>query len=132
MAGIFDKSVLKPENSVVAGIATMGLVYSIYNMDIGPVSTAAASDPNHPALESSRKKAGYTAFIAVAGLTLISRDRNVGILGFFSIVAMETHYRQAIMSNPATGEIESPSAAIYQPAENVVPIVQQADTAVGY
>lgn len=129
---LFDKSVLKPEGSVVAGIATMGLVYAIYEMDIGSVSVAAASDANHPSLEASRKKAGYTSFIAVAGLTLIARDRNIGILGFFSIVAMEAHYRHAIMSEPSTGRIQPPSEAVYVPAENVVPINSQADMASGY
>lgn len=130
--GLFDKSVFKPENSVIAGIATVGLVAAIYELDVGNVSTAAASDANHPALSSSKKKAGYTSFIAVAGLTLITRDRNIGILGFLSIVGMEAHYRHAIMSDPATGRIQAPSAAVYTPAENVVPITQQADMAAGY
>ena|ERR1700733_2523471 len=126
MASIFDKSVFKPENSAIAGIATIGLVAAIYEMDIGNVSVAAASDANHPSLASAKKKAGYTSFIAVAGLTLITRDRNVGVLGFLSVIAMEIHFRSAIMADPATGKIQAPSPAVYTPAENVVPINSQA------
>jgi hypothetical protein len=116
------KSVLKPENSVIAGIAVAGSVLAIYSMDVGPVSQAHATESNHPALEASRKKAGYTSFLFVSALTLITKDANVGILGFGSIVAMEMHYKHAIMANPATGKMQAPSASSYQPAEpnNVV------------
>lgn len=127
------KSVLKPENSIVAGVAVAGLVYAIYQGALGPVSQAHASDANHPALESTRKKAGYTAFAAVAALTLIAKDANIGILGFGSIIAMEAHYRHAIMADPATGRIIPPAESVYAPAENVVPITQQAsNVGVGY
>lgn len=125
------KSVLKPEGSVVAGVAVAGSVFALYNMDLGPVSSAHASDANHPALESSRKKAGYTAFILVSALTLITKDSNVGILGFASIIAMEVHYRSAIMAAPATGVIVPPTEDSYAPAQNVVPITSQGE-AVGY
>lgn len=114
------KSILKPEGSIMAGFALVGIVYATYQLDVGPVSSAYASDANHPALESSRKKAGYTAFITVAGLTLITKDANVGILGFASILAMEFHYRHAIMASPETGVITAPAQSNYQPAENVV------------
>lgn len=122
------KSVLSPEGSIVSGIAVMGVVYGIYQLDVGPVSSAQASDANHPVLETSRKKAGYTAFILVAGITLITRDANVGILGFASIVAMEAHYRHAIMADPITGVMQPPALSAYSPAQNVVPIAAQGQT----
>jgi hypothetical protein len=119
------RSILKPEGSVVAGIATVGVVYGIYQLDVGNVSMAHASEPNHPSLESSRKKAGYTSVVLVAGLTLLTRDANVGILGFATIIAMELSYRHAIMVAPATGQIQAPNASAYEPAENVYPLQAQ-------
>ena len=127
--GFFDKSMLKPENSIVGGIATAGLVYAIYQMDVGPASQVHMSDANHPALESSRKKAGYTAFIAVSALTLIARDQNIGILGYASIIAMEATYRHSIMADPVTGVMQPPSPDKYVPAENVVPLNAQGQNA---
>lgn len=115
---LFSKSVLKPEGSTMAAIATAGSVFAVYQLDVGSVSNAHASDANHPALESARKKAGWTSFVLVAGLTLITRDGNVGILGFGTILAMEIHYKHAIMANPATGRIEAPSPQAYQPAHD--------------
>lgn len=119
------KSILKPEGSIVAGLAVAGSVYAIYQLDIGPVSQAQASDANHPALESSRKKAGYTSFLLVSGLLLLTRDANVGTLGYASIIAMEAHYRHAIMADPNTGVIQPPAESAYMPAQNVVPLSQQ-------
>jgi hypothetical protein len=112
----------KPEGSVIASIAVAGSVWAIYNMNVGAVSTAHASDANHPANESSRKKAGYTAFIFVSGLTVLTRDMHVGLFGFTSIIAMEINYRHAIMASPVTGEMVPPAGSSYQPASgnNVV------------
>lgn len=123
------KSVLSPEGSIVSGIAVAGSVYAIYNLDVGPVSMAAASSANHPTLESSRKKAGYTSFVLVSALTILTRDANVGILGFASIIAMESHYRHAIMADPVTGRMQPPSETDYTPAENVVPLNLQGQAA---
>lgn len=110
------KSVLKPEGSTMAAIATAGSIFAIYNLQVGSVSAAHASDANHPALESSRKKAGYESFLLVAGLFLITRDGNVAVLGFGSIIAMELAYRHAIMVDQTTGQIVPPAASAYTPA----------------
>jgi len=123
------KSILKPEGSTMAGLATIGAVFAVYQLNIGNVSQAAATDANHPVLNSSRKKAGYTSLALVAALTLITRDANVGILGGGTIIAMELSYRHGIMSNPATMKIENPNpATAYQPAENVIPFDYQGQT----
>lgn len=127
------RSVLKPEGSVMAGIAVAGSVWALYNLSVGTVSQAHATNANNPILESTRKKAGLTGFLFVSTLGLITRDGNILILGYLSIVAMEIHYRHAIMADPQTGTIVPPAEAAYQPAQNVVPITQAADpSAVGF
>lgn len=124
------RSILKPEGSIMAGLATVGTVFAIYQLNIGSVSEATATDANHPVLASSRKKAGYTALGVVAALTLITKDANIGTLGGATIIAMELSYRTGIMSNPLTGKMENPNAdAAYMPAENVVPFAYQGETA---
>jgi hypothetical protein len=121
------KSILKPEGSVVAGLATVGAVYGIYQLNIGSTAQAQATDANHPVLESSRKKAGYTALVLVAALTLITKDANIGILGGGTIIAMELTYRHGIMAD-ASGRIQNPMNSGYEPAENVVPFPYQGET----
>jgi hypothetical protein len=123
------KSVLKPEGSIMAGIATVGAVYGIYQLNVGPVSQAQATPANHPVLETSRKKAGFTALIFVSALTLIARDANIGILGGGTIIAMELAYRHGIMASPETGKIQNPNpSAAFEPAENVYPMPVQGQT----
>lgn len=122
------KSVLKPEGSLIMGAAVAGSVFAVYQLDIGPVSQVQATDANHPVLETSRKKAGYTSLVLVAGLAVLAKDPNIVILGGAAIIAMEAHYRHAIMAHPETGQIIPPAPSAYQPAENVVPIDLQAET----
>jgi hypothetical protein len=119
------KSRLKPEGSITSGIATLGLVFATYNLTVGPVTQAMASDANHPINESSRKKAGYIAFAEVSAIALLTRDMSVGILGYSGIVAMEVSYRHAIMADPMSGVIQPPAGTAYTPAQNVIPLTQQ-------
>jgi hypothetical protein len=122
------KSYLKPENSIVAGVAVMAAVYGVYQLNVGTTAQASATDANHPVLESSRKKAGYQAGILVAGIGLISHDANIIILGAATIIAMELSYRHSIMAHPGTGLMQAPMNDVYQPAENVVPMYDQAES----
>lgn len=124
------KSILKPEGSTMAGLATIGAVFAVYQLNVGNVSSAAATDANHPVLNNSRKKAGYTSLALVAALTLITKDANVGILGGGTIIAMELSYRHGIMANPQDMTIQNPNpATAYEPAENVIPFSYQGETA---
>lgn len=124
------KSILKPEGSLMAGIATAGLVYTVYQLNVGPVSSAQATDDNHPVLESSRKKAGYISFALVGILGLIAKDGNILTLGWGSVAVMELTYRHAIMANPQSGKMQNPSpVATFEPAQNVVPINVQGQNA---
>lgn len=124
------KSILKPSESTMAGLATVGVVFALYQLQVGSVAQATASDSNHPVLNSSRKKAGYTALFAITGLTLITKDPNIAILGGSTIIAMELSYRMGIGQNPSTLALDNPSpATAYMPAENVYQFNQQAETA---
>lgn len=111
------KSILKPENSIVAGLATVALVAGVYQLDVGPVSQVHVSDAYHGANSSGIKKAGYTSLVMVAGITLLARDPNILILGGAAIIAFHAHYRHANMVNPGTNLVESPGPAAYQPAQ---------------
>ena len=106
-------SIFKPEGSIVAGLAVVGLVWADYSLHMGSAANVHASSANHPVLEASRMKAGYTAAILVAGVALIARDPNIVILGGAAIIVMEISMRHAIMSNPETGQIVPPQASAY-------------------
>jgi hypothetical protein len=124
------KSILKPEASTMAGLATVGTVFAVYQLNVGTVAQATATDSNHTVLNSSRKKAGYLSLAIVAALTLITKDANVGILGAGTICGMEIAYRTGIMADPQSLKLQNPNPeAAYEPAENVVPFAYQGETA---
>jgi hypothetical protein len=108
----------------MASAATVGFVIAIYQMNTGSIAQVHASDPNHPVLETSRKKAGYTALAGVAALTLLTRDGNVGILGGGTIIAMELTTRHAIMAHPITGKLTPPGDTAYEPNYDQSNVVQ--------
>jgi hypothetical protein len=110
------KAILKPENSIIAGLATIGLVAGIYQLDAGSVSQVHASDSKTGANSAGIKKAGYTALIMVAGVSLLARDPNIVILGGAAIIAFHTHYRHADLVNPSTNQMEAAGPGAYQPA----------------
>lgn len=121
-------SILQPKESVMAGVAVAGTVAAIYNLQIGPVAQAHASDANHPALASSRKKAAWTSFALVSGLFLVTRDGNIAILGWGSIIAMDIAYRHAIMVEPDSGRMIPPGPGAYANAQTSVPVANQGPT----
>jgi hypothetical protein len=122
------KSIMRPEGSIMAGVAVGALVAGVYQLEVGSVSAAGASEANHPILDTSKKKAGYTSLVLVSGVALLARDPNILILGGSVIIAMELSYRHAIMQNPQTGTIVRPGPDAYQPAQNVVPLQAQGAT----
>jgi hypothetical protein len=111
-------SVFKPENSMVAGLAVVGLVIADYNLHNGTATSVQAADAWHPTLTASNKKAGWSSLALVAGISLLARDANVFILGCAAILAMHSSYIHSIAVHPDTGQIIAPNpSAAYQPAQ---------------
>ena len=112
------KSYLTPENSIVAGLATVALVIGNYNLHNGSAAQAHMTEPNHPALTSSNKKAGWTSLVMVAGISLVARDANIFILGCAAIIVMHSSYMHSIAVNPANNQATetAPTATLYAAA----------------
>lgn len=113
-------SVLKPENSMIAGLAVVGLVIANYNLHNGPVSSVALSpaEAGSGVLTTSNKKAGWESIAMVAGISLLARDANIFILGMAAVIAMHSSYLHSIAVSPAVNAIVSGPAAAgaYVPA----------------
>ena len=100
------KSILSPDGSIVGGIATGVLVYAIYDRSLPDAATMGATPSNDPNIESGRKKAVWTSAAVLAGVTLLTRDPNVFILGGAILVALDLHARHGNAANPDTGKID--------------------------
>lgn len=105
----------KPADSMTIALATAVGVLAVYGMKIGPVADVHASESGDISINSSIRKAGWESILLVAGMTLLSRDLNVAILGGAAIIAEHVLYLHADLASPATGRVEANPAA-YQPA----------------
>jgi hypothetical protein len=86
---------LKPEMSVAAGLATAALVFGIYQNVTPTIADIRASQPHDDTIASTERMASWTAASAVAGISLISKDPTIFILGSAMIVAMSWMHRHA-------------------------------------
>src|SRR6185369_13477202 len=72
---------LKREVSLGVGLATAALVWGIYNSALPSIADVRVSQPDDPDAAAVERAATWTAAAAVAGVSLISRDPTVFVLG---------------------------------------------------
>lgn len=105
----------KPADSITISLAAAAGVFVIYGSKVGPCADVHATRSGDPSINASIKKAGWEAWLLVAGLTILSRDLNVAILGGSAVILEHVMYLHADLAAPENGQIEvSPEA--YQPA----------------
>ena len=124
MPDFLHKSILKPEGSIMGGIATGALAYGIYNMNMGNLATIHATPAGDGNARATRKKAAIESVAAVAAISLLAKDVNIFILGGGIVVLLDWHARHAVESHPDTGQLADNSG--YVPAEQAVPMAEQA------
>jgi hypothetical protein len=124
MPDFLNKSILKPEGSIVAGIATAALVYGIYQMNMGSLAQIHATPAGDGNARASRKKASVESVAAVAAISLLAKDVNIFILGGGVVVLLDWHARHAVETHPETGQLADNSG--YVPAEQAQPVQDQA------
>lgn len=106
------KSILKPSESVMAGLATAAFVYGVYQVNLPSMTEVHGADPHNDSVNSSRKKAMWGASAAVGGMFLLTRDSTVFTLGALTFLFEEWGYRHANAVHPGTGKVQplGPSA----------------------
>lgn len=99
---------LKPEVSMMVGLATATLVYGVYSNATPTLAEIRATPKENPQLDSSRKTAAWTSAAVVAGVSLIARDATVFILGGGMVVALDWWHRHGNMVNPTNNRATAP------------------------
>jgi len=99
------KSILKPSESVMTSLATGGLVYGIYQLEMPPVTEVHGAMPHNGSVDSSRKKAMWTSAAVVGGAFLLTRDATVFSAGAAVFLALEWSYRHANSVHPGHGKM---------------------------
>lgn len=93
---------MAPEGSVIAGVATAALVYSIY-AGFGPtVADKRVSSPGDLDLDSSERQATMLSAAVVSGVSLIARDPTIFVIGGATLVVLAWTHRTANYYDPVT------------------------------
>lgn len=122
---LFDKSLLKPENSIIVSLTVAGFVAGAYYSTVGPVSDVHAMPANDVTINRSLQKAGWIAAALVGAATIFSKDLNPVILGGGAIIVMELAYRHAHQTSNMDGAAVTP-VTDYTPAAQLYAVPQAA------
>lgn len=111
---ILPKSILKPEGSIVAGIATAALVVTIFQMNVGNIVQVHMTPSHDINVGAARKKAAIQSVAAVSAISLLTKDVTIFILGGGIVFILDWHVRHANAAAPDTGQLVS-NAGYAQP-----------------
>jgi hypothetical protein len=112
-------SILKPEGSLMAGLATAAMVYGTYTFSLPNGAMISATDPQDIHVEAGRRKAAIQSAAVVGIVSLIAKDKTIFVLGGLMLIALDWHARIANASSPQTGKVVSNTG--YQTAAASVP-----------
>lgn len=96
-------SLLKPSESIVVGMTTVTLVYGVYQIALPTLVDERVADSANPDLQSSERLAAWASASVVAGVSLLTKDATVFILGGIAVVALSWMHRHADQVSPLTG-----------------------------
>src|SRR4051812_33390243 len=96
-------SLLEPSESVAVGMATVTLVYGVYQIALPTLVDERVADSDNPDLQSSERLAAWASAVVVSGISLLTKDATVFCLGGTAIVALSWMHRHADQVSPLSG-----------------------------
>jgi len=102
---------LKPEASVLGGLAVLALVFGIHQQATPTQADIQAMPQGLPDIDRAEKAATWTSIIAVSGISLIARDPGIFIIGSGGVVALSLWTKHSNYTESIMGRYLSPSEA---------------------
>jgi hypothetical protein len=100
------KSILKPSESVMVGVAGVAVVYGIYQINMPNMTEVHGAKPHNQSVASSQKKAMWGSAATVGALFLLTKDATVFTLGGLMFLYEEWTYRHANAVHPGSGKVQ--------------------------
>lgn len=102
---------LKPEASVLAGLAVAALVFGIHQQATPSQSDIQALPQGTPDIDRAEKAATWTSVVAVSGISLLARDPGIFLIGSGATIAMSLWTKHSNWTESVVGRYLSPSEA---------------------
>lgn len=96
---------LKPEASVMSGLAVGALVYGIHANFTPTIADIQGLPSGNKDVDQSERKATIISAGIVAGVSLLAKDPTIFVMGSTMVVAMAFFTRQATWTDSKTGLI---------------------------
>lgn len=117
------KSVLKPETSVMTGVAEAALIIAIYTHNMPSAANVRANgQPNDEPIESARKSAAYQSAGMLGLIFLLTRDWNSFLIGGAMLGGIDFWMKHHNATLPATNKATTtnPNDGAVQPVADQV------------
>lgn len=98
-------SILKPDQSVLMGVASAGVISAIYAGALPTVANVRASAPQDNDIEGARKAAAWTSFGLLSFLYILTRDRNAFMIGGIALAGIDLIVKTSNGLDPLTGAL---------------------------
>jgi hypothetical protein len=94
---------LEPSASVGIGLATAGLVLAIHSQATPSMADIRVAAPNDDHIDGSERAASWLSVAVVSGISLLTKDPTIFIIGGATVVAIAWWTRYGNAVNPLTG-----------------------------
>lgn len=100
---------LKPEVSVMAGLATLGVVVGIHQTAKPTQMDLTALPAGSPDMDQANRVATWISVVAVSGISLLARDAGIFLIGSAGVIGMKLWSDHSIQAESVLGRYLSPS-----------------------
>ena len=113
---LLPNSIIKPDTSVMLGVANGALIISIYDKTIPSVASVRVADPHDGDIETSRKHAAWASAGVLGFMFLLTKDRNSFLIGGLVLAGVDLIVKHANGFNANTGTLDSNDAESIDPS----------------
>lgn len=106
------KSVLKPDSSIMVGLAEAAAVYVIYQSALPNHADIHSAPAHDQTIESARKKAAWKSAAVLGFVFLLTQDLNSFLIGGLALGGIDIMTKHANGVNPATGKLADSGGAV--------------------
>jgi hypothetical protein len=100
---------LKPETGLTIAALTSIAVYGIFQAEVGSsLSDVKSAQPHNSIIQGTVTQAAWTSAAVVAGISLLSKDPTIFIVGGAVAAGLTWKYKHANMVAPSTGQVTMP------------------------
>lgn len=102
---------LKPEASIMGGIAVAALVFGIHQQATPTQSDLQSLPQGTPDVDKANRAATWLSVVAVSGISLLARDPGIFLIGSAATIGMKVWGDHSIHTDSIMGRYLSPSEA---------------------